>query len=147
MNFTGWTDQQVIARTAWAEARSLGSLGMQLTINSGQNRVNSGRTWWGNSLRNVFTCCNVEGVYQYSCWNAGDPNGPLAIITDPNLDSNYAAALDLAQQALDGSLPDRSNGADSYFDRRLPRWPTWSLGRKPTFMLLPHLYFNTVLPA
>lgn len=134
-------DRQVLARTAWGEARSLGELGMRLTLNTVQNRVKSGVTWWGRTPREV---CLKR--FQYSCWNTNDVNRPKLLSVTEN-DPEYKLALDLAQSLLDGTLKDASGGADSYFDRRLTRWPTWSLGRKPVFVLLPHLYFNTIKEA
>ena len=132
------SDQEVLARVAWGEARGLGPVGMQATLNTVNNRLKSGRTWWGSTLRGI-----ALAHYQYSCLNPTDPNLPqLLSVTDS--DPQLSAALGLAGHLLVDCLPDVTNGADSYFDRRLPRWPVWYLGLQPCFTLGPHLYFNTV---
>ena len=132
------TDREVLARTAWGEARSLGAVGMQATLNTINNRKLSGRTWWGNSLRTI-----ALAHFQYSCWNTNDPNLPklLAVLDTAE---QMSIALSLADQLMAGTLPDITRSADSYFDRRLPRWPVWYLGLQPCFTVGPHLYFNTV---
>jgi len=132
------SDQEVIAKTAWGEARSLGSDGMQATINTGQNRVASGVHWWGTTLRSVFLY-----PYQYSCWLTGDPNrSKLLQVTES--DPQYAIAMQLASAALSGSLPDITGGADSYYAISLPKPPKWAEGLSPCFEIGAHLYFRTV---
>ena len=132
------TDRQVLAYTAWGEARSLGEQGMTATLDTINNRHASGRTWWGSSLRGI-----ALAHYQYSCWNVNDPNLPKMLAVDPK-DQQLIIAYDLVDQLLAGTLADITSGADSYFDKRLPRWPVWYLGLNPCFSLGPHLYFNTI---
>lgn len=131
-----FSDQAILAKTAWGEARSLGSEGMQATINTAQNRLASGVTWWGNSLR---TICLYP--WQYSSWNANDPNRPK-LLSVTETDPQYAIALGLASEAIDGTLDDITHSATNYFDRRLPKEPTWALGKAPCFVLEPHIYFR-----
>lgn len=142
MNMEDMTPREKIARTAWGEARGLGITGMTATMNTMANRLASKRTWWGNSLESIATF-GRHGIFQYSCWNLKDPNDQklLNVTSD---DVQYQQALVLADQLLAGTLPDVTNGADSYFDKRLPRWPVWYLGLSPCWTLGPHLYFNTV---
>jgi N-acetylmuramoyl-L-alanine amidase len=136
------SDIDVLARTAWGEARSLGALGMQATLNTMQNRKLSHRTWWGKSLREI-ALFGRDGRHQYSCWNTNDPNcKKLLEVADE--DPQFKVALGLASLLVSGQLPDVTNGADSYFDKRMPRWPMWYLGLTPVWQLGPHLYFNTV---
>ena len=133
-----FTDQQIIALTAYGEARGLGSDGMQATINTIQNRVYSGIRWWGTGFREV--CLKP---WQYSCWNATDPNRPkLFQVTED--DPQYTIALQLAADGLSGQLDDLTNQADSYYDDRMPSMPLWADGLTPTFILKTQKYFKTV---
>lgn len=132
------SDQDIIAKTAWGEARGLGREGMWATISTLQNRVSSGVSWWGNTLRSV--CIHP---WQYSCWNANDPNRPklLSVTTD---DPQYAIAMSLAADALDGSLADITGGGDSYYASSVSSIPKWADGLSPCFELGNQLYFRTV---
>lgn len=132
------SDQEVLALTAWGEARGLGQDGMRATINTAQNRVASGISWWGTTLRAV---CLYP--LQYSCWNKNDPNRhKLLQVTES--DPEYKIALQLAADALSGSLSDITGDADSYYALTLPKAPNWSEGLTPTFQLGSQLYFKTV---
>lgn len=133
-----FSDQEIIAKTAWGEARGLGSQGMQATLNTLQNRLSSGITWWGDTLRTV-----ALHPFQYSCWNVNDPNQPkLLQVTES--DPQYASAMQLAASALSGSLVDVTGGADSYYAGSLPKPPKWSAGLTPTIQIGDQLYFRTV---
>lgn len=131
---------EVIARSAWGEARGLGHDGMQATINIGQNRVSSGVRWWGTTLKEVFL-----KPFQFSCWNLNDPNRPK-LLSVTEADPQYQIALSLADAALCGQLPDLTDKADSYYDTRMPKAPAWSVGLLPVFRLGPHAYYQTVRP-
>ena len=136
------TEQEKLARTAWGEERGLGVQGMTATLCTINNRLLSGRTWWGTSLGDIATFGH-NGIYQYSAWNVNDPNR-VKLLAVTASDPKYAQALDLAAQLLAGKLTDITGGADSYFDKRLPRWPVWYLGLTPTFTCGHQMFFNTV---
>lgn len=113
---------QVLARTAWGEARGLLKPGMQATINTVQNRFKSRILWWGHDFRSICLA-----PLQYDCWLPADPNrAKLLAVTES--DPQFICALDIAQRAIDGTLEDLTSGSDSYFDTRLPRdlWPKWA---------------------
>lgn len=138
-------DLNIIARTAWGENRSLGHDGMQGTINSGQNRLASGVRWWeswspkpADILRSVFL--HHE---QYSCWDDGDPNrAKLMAVTAA--DPQFAIALLLATAALAGTLPDITNGADSYVAGSLKVLPRWTNGLQPVALIGGTKFYRTV---
>lgn len=99
---------QVLARTAWGEARGQGTIGMRAVLATIGNRV-AEPGWWGNSFISVCLRRN-----QYSCWHAADPNFPkLMAVTAA--DPQFAMALFLAQSLIDGKLGDVTAGADSYY--------------------------------
>lgn len=130
-------DGNIIARTCWAEARSDGQEGMHAVLNSGQNRLSSGRTWWGSTLRGIFLY-----PYQYSCWNSSDPNrSQLLSVTEE--DPLFVIALQLADQAIAGTLFDIVQGSDSYFNPAGAAHPSWAKG-DPVVIIKHHWFYKTV---
>src|SRR5262249_25685887 len=63
-------DVHWLAATAWAEARSEGELGMRAVAHVMVNRVGDR---FGDDLQTV-----ILAPKQFSAWNLGDPNRPLA---------------------------------------------------------------------
>jgi N-acetylmuramoyl-L-alanine amidase len=130
-----FSDQEIIAKTAWAEARGDGNEGMTAVINVIQNRLLSGISWWGNTFRSI--CLKP---YQFSCWNSGDPNlAKLLAVSDD--DPQYQAALSIADRAMAGDLPDITGGADSY--ERIGADAFWAATLTPTKTILHHNFYNT----
>lgn len=128
--------REVIARTAVGEADSLGSTGMQATINTGQNRVNSGVRTFGSDLVGVFTFPE-----QYSVWNEGNARIPFLLKMDRD-DYSFCMALDLADQTLAGELKDITNSSTHYFNHLTVRhYPLSYLGVN-LFVLEPHFYYR-----
>lgn len=123
----GFDDRSVLARTLWAEARSQGVLGMIAVANVIANRAAS-PGWWG---RNVRTVC--LDPYQFSCWNANDPQHE-AIRRPLITDDAYLHADAIAQAQLLGALKDVTNGADHYVAEYALRATKWDDAHKPTFV-------------
>lgn len=129
-------DSAIVARTAWGEARGEGSDGMHCVINVIQNRVASGIRWWGHSPRSV--CLHP---WQFSCWNAGDPNrAKLLSVTET--DKQFNEALKLTDRALAGDLSDITHAATSYYDSRMRKPPKWAIGIDPVFIGGHHWFYK-----
>lgn len=129
-------DRNIIARTAWGEARGLGAGGMHATINTIQNRFLSGIRWWGHSLRTI--CLHS---YQFSCWDQDDPNrSKLMEVTEDDREFRYA--LQLSDQALAGKLPDIVNFSTHYYDKRMAKPPEWAFGLSPFAIVGNHWYYK-----
>lgn len=124
-----------MARTAWGEARSEGAQGMQAVLNVIMNRVKKGG-WWGATPAEV---CKKKS--QFSCWNANDPNRPkLLAVTDANRE--FKTALDLAEQAYNGVLPDITGGATNYVNlMALSSIPSWVKGMTKTAQIGSHTFY------
>lgn len=97
----------VMARTAWGEARGEGQSGMQAVLNVVMNRVKKG-SWYGATPKDV---CLKK--YQFSCWLDSDPNKAKLLTVDEN-DKDFARAKYLATLAYDGQLTDITKGATNY---------------------------------
>jgi N-acetylmuramoyl-L-alanine amidase len=130
----------VVARTAWGEARGCGMSGMQAVINVIQNRAKHPR-WWGGDMISVCT-----EPYQFSCRNQDDPNA-VRLMTVTRSDPWFTIALSLAQRAADGKLPDITNGADSYYARSLPTPPGWAARAQTVYSDRCHIFCCVELPG
>lgn len=130
-------DKQVdiMARTAWGEARGEGLRGMQAVLNVIMNRVKKGG-WWGATPEEV--CLKKS---QFSVWNKTDPNySKMLAVTEA--DKNFHDALGLAQQAYDGNLPDITGGATNYLALgSLKTIPSWVKGLTKTAQIGNHTFY------
>lgn len=123
-----------LARTIWGEARGEGITGMQDIACVVMNRVAKAR-WWGHDV--VSVC---RKAWQFSCWNAADPNREkLEKVTDA--DPQFRQALQIAADAIAGKLHDRTGGATSYYDIRMPKLPEWAKARQPCLSAGHHRFF------
>lgn len=130
-------DVDLMARTAWGEARNQGERGMQAICNVIMNRADN-PTWWGHNVKEV--CLKP---YQFSCWLPSDPN--FAKLKAVGLeDKQYAQAYELAQLALYGGLEDLTGGATSYFAKTMEHPPKWAEDREPCAMIGDHLFYKDV---
>jgi spore germination cell wall hydrolase CwlJ-like protein len=123
-----------LARTIWAEARGEGPGGMEAVACVVMNRARHPR-WWG---RDVVGVCRAK--WQFSCWNAGDPNLPKLLAVDCR-DPQFRQAVEIATHAVGGLLPDTTNGADSYVDLRVAR-PGWADPAKQVAKIGNHTFYR-----
>ncbi len=119
---------RLLAATAWAEARSEGEEGMRAVAHVILNRV-GGR--FGESVESV-----VRAPWQFSAWNRGDPNRPLAqnperyATSGANLET-WEIAQRVAREVLSGQSVDPTDGALFYHTRAIsPWWARYGEGRR-----------------
>lgn len=134
------TTIEVLGRTAYGENRGGGKEGMQSVLNVICNRANH-PSWWGKSLRDV--CLKPE---QFDCWNPDDPNYGIITGDIENTEGAliYAGALEMAQQAYVGTLPDITGGATYYYSKSMKKPPYWATGHEPCAEVAGQWFFNTV---
>lgn len=132
-----------LARTMWGEARGEidAAAGMSAVAHVVLNRV-ARQTYWGKSIEAV--CLRP---YQFSCWNAADPNRPQLLKVTPT-NRTYALALQLAQQICSLSETDRARQdttfrATHYHARQIPT-PRWARGRTPCARIGNHIFYCDV---
>lgn len=125
-------DVDILARTLCGEARSEGARGMQAVANVVMNRVRDRR--WPNTAAAV--CLQP---YQFSCWNANDPNRAYMLRLSSG-DNIFRQALNIAQEAVSGNLPDITGGANHYHTHESK--PYWSKGETPIASIGGHRFFN-----
>lgn len=136
-----YTPAEIVAMTAFGEARGDGRTGMHAVVNVIMNRASRPR-WWGFD---PVSCClksSKRGVHQFSCWNANDPNRARMLEEVRGQDPRYAVAFALAQTALAGRLPDVTEGADHYYATSMPKPPYWARGRDALKTIRNHIFFR-----
>lgn len=116
-------DLKYLAATLWGEARGEGAAGMLAVANVIYNRA-------AHPNRKLFGGPTVKGVvlkpWQFSCWNANDPNRKLLVrIVDENQEPKpttkdgvaYMQAKQIAAGVLMGTVPDPTAGALYYHSK------------------------------
>jgi N-acetylmuramoyl-L-alanine amidase len=133
------TEIDVLARTIWGEARGQGSKGMRAVAHVVLNRVRlarvRGRMWWGDTVIDV-----CRKPYQFSCWNANDPNREkLLVVTDKN--AVFRQALAIARSVLRGADTDDPTFGSTHY-HRYDIAPNWSRGVNPVVRIKDHVFFD-----
>ena len=130
----------IMARTLWGEARGEGSAGMEAVACVILNRVRLARKlggyWWGNDIIQV---CHKP--YQFSCWNADDPNYKILSEIDAT-DLYFATALRIARRAVHTRFPDKTDGATHYHAAGIS--PFWAQNHKPVAVIGHHIFYRLV---
>jgi len=129
-----------LARTLWGEARGEPVRGIEAVAAVIVNRVRLARArggfWWGD---NVVAVCRKP--FQFSCWNADDPNRPkLLAVTEA--DAAFVVCLRIARRAVSGALPDPTGGCTHYHSRRVH--PAWARDAVPRVEIGTHLFYDDV---
>jgi spore germination cell wall hydrolase CwlJ-like protein len=129
----------LLAATAWAEARSEGEPGMRAVAHVIVNRV--GRRF-GDDLKTV-----ILAPKQFSAWNVGDPNRPLAqnpeshAIGGANLET-WEIAQAVAREVLLGQSADPTGGALFYHATSIQPW--WSRYGRGRHVIGAHVFYRDV---
>lgn len=133
-------DADILARTIWGEARGEGKGGMEAVALVVLNRLDvsnqKGGYWWGNTLLDI-----CRKPYQFSCWNADDPNYRKLVTVDEN-DTSFATALRVARRALLGFIKDPTRNATHYHTRSVQ--PFWAKGKTPCAVIGRHVFYRLV---
>lgn len=131
----------VVARTLWGEARGEGIAGQVAVAWVIRNRVHdaNARSWWGEGYIGV-----CRKPWQFSCWNLGDPNYPYVSGARPIDQAQLTQALAVAQQVIDGQVPDPTDGATHYHALGMSVPPVWASGATRTQVLGAHAFFKHV---
>jgi len=132
-------DAHWMALTMWGEARSSGEEGMRAVGHVIANRHLSGR-------HGAFATDTVSEAWQFSCWNAGDPNlGAMQNVESlPHGGREYRmwlAAKRIAGEILEGRSEDPTGGALFYHADYVA--PRWAQGVPVVAAIGHHLFYST----
>ena len=119
------------ALTAWRENRGGGSVGMQSVLNVIQNRAKQ-------SQRDFYAVCTQP--WQFSSITA--KNDPQLGVWPAEGEAEMAVALDMAEQAYDGKLPDITGGATLYYAASMTSPPYWAAQSTKTVEIAGQLFFK-----
>lgn len=105
------------------------------------NRVEK-NSWWGRSIADVCTY-----PWQFSCWNANDPNRKKLVEVTPS-DALFALASTVSTEILSMTaqarqLNDPTGSATHYYADSI-RPPAWVAGATYTGRIGHHLFFRDV---
>ncbi len=130
----------ILARTLWGEARGECETGRRAVAWVVRNRAQRAPAYgWPAAVDAV--CLQP---WQFSCWNANDPNRALLQRLSEE-DPLYLACLETARLVTEGGVDDPTHGADHYLNpaavRRLPRW---AKGRSPVAVVGAHHFHRLV---
>ena len=131
-------DLMTLAMTLWGEARGEGRAGMEAVACVIGNRV---RRNWRQKAGYVAVC---RDKWQFSCWNANDPNLARMEAQRRNPDALFQLALEVAERQIRNALPDMTFGATHYYAVSLRNPPFWANNKQPCYQLGNHLFFNNV---
>jgi len=113
-------DLFLLALCIWRESRGEILQAKQAVAWTIKNRASNPSWWGGPSLVSV-----ILKPWQFSSFNAKDPN---SVKFPQPTDTSWQASLEIAQQVVNGTVPDPTSGATSYFDKSLdanpPSWAT-----------------------
>jgi hypothetical protein len=133
---------RLLAATAWAEARSEGEAGMRAVAHVIVNRIGPR---FGGDVHSV-----VRSPWQFSAWNRGDPNLPLAQNPERYArgginKTSWERAKAIAREVLEGRSSDPTRGALFYHTRAVkPYWSRYGVG---TQVIGQHIFYADVRNA
>lgn len=107
----------VLAGTLIGEIRGGGRPGMENVASVIMQRVIDG--WQAN----VIAVCLAHA--QFSCWS--DKNRAIIENAQHTMPVVWGVAMDVAEEAMGGTLTNRVNGADSYYALSMPHPPYWAV--------------------
>ncbi len=85
-----------------------------------------------------------QAPYQFSCWNTNDPNFAFLSGMKPIPFREMARARIVADQVIDGKVPDPTGGATHYYAIAMKKAPGWAAKAKETLRLGGHVFFKDV---
>lgn len=134
------SDQDILARTLYGEARGEGGGGMQAVACVVLNRqaLWSKHPHFGDGT--IASVCLAP--WQFSSWNANDPNLPkvkAVTFSDPT----FAQCLQIASDAMAGLLKDVTNGATFYYVTN-STIPSWAIDKTPCVVIGHHSFFRDI---
>ena len=135
--FQGDTDQTILARAIFGEARGecdLGKIAVGWVI---RNRVENPR-WWGSCYHTV-----ILKPWQFSAFNEGDPN--LALLKNPlngnpSTEAAWWDSYEIAGMVLRGEVDDPTGGADHFHSIAVSPW--WADPEKLTIQIGRHRFYR-----
>ena len=119
-DFSTDSDEVLLARMIFGEARGCSEIERIAVGYTALNRVNDGKKWNGETIREV-----ILKPKQYSCFNESDPNRAKLMNPMSYEPKVFEDCLDIARNILNGECSDPAKGATHYFNPRYAN-PSWA---------------------
>lgn len=120
-----------LARSIYWEARSEETAGIEAIANVVMNRL--GHEGFPDKVCDVVKQGSEQGACQFSWWCDGNSD-------EAEEDEAYAVAKEIARKALNGQLPDRTNGAMYFHHKKVS--PDWSDEYIKTVQVGDHIFYK-----
>lgn len=135
------SDIDIVARTLYGEARSLGYMGMSAVANVIMNRVAA--NFKGDTTPTAVCLHHYDNVYQFDCNDPADPNFEVCQnVTE--VDPDFALAMQIATKAVNHLLPDATRGSLNYYSDNGQPTPDWAVGKMPTLTVKNTKFYNDI---
>ncbi len=120
-DFSSDSDEVLLARMLFGEARNCSDLEKIAIGYTAINRANDGKKWNGETVKEAILKPN-----QYSCFNDGDPNKEK--LMNPYVDDKEAfdKCLIVASNMLKDKYDDKNTGATHYYNPSGCKEPAWA---------------------
>jgi len=129
-------DVDVLARTLFGEARGEKRAGMEAVAWVIVNRARRGPPRFPATISEV---CKQR--WQFTCWNATDPNSRLCAAVDESTPS-FLLALNVATAVLGGMVEDPTKGADHYHTIGMKTYPDWASKMQLQTVIGKHRFYS-----
>ncbi len=126
-------DIDTFARTIYGEARGEDDEGRRLVANVIMNRY---RTGYRNN-RSIAAVC--QDPWQFSCWNANDPNRAKLLTVDLS-NKVFRECFRVALEAVDARKPVLPYLTRHYYADWIPE-PSWARGKEPVAVHGHHRFY------
>lgn len=119
-DFSDDTDEILLARMLFGEARNCSYEEKIAVAYTALNRIDDGKKWNGETLREVILC-----PWQYSCFNQNDVNKEKLMNPQDYDGKSFHECLRAAKEILSGQHTDLTGGATHYFNPQVVQ-PSWA---------------------
>ncbi|MBI2451872.1 cell wall hydrolase [Candidatus Pacearchaeota archaeon] len=120
-NFSQDSDEVLLARMLFGEARDRSELEKVAIAYTAINRSQDRKKWNGESLREAML-----KPYQYSCFNYNDSNRKKLMNPEKYEPQAFQECLNIARKVLAGKYRDPTNGATHYYNPDVMSKPSWA---------------------
>lgn len=143
--FYDYLDLDRLFRTVYGEARNQGREGMLAVAYVVCNRAKIAACYQlihhhNHPLFGSGTPASAcTGLYQFSCWNLGDPNLSVIVALKED-DPKVQPMIQAAKVAMEETEPDPTSGATHYHADSIT--PPWAIGHEPIAIIGQHLFYR-----
>jgi len=111
LDFSKDTNEVLLARMLFGEARNCSDLEKVAIAYTAINRASDGKKWNGETIKE-----SILKPWQYSCFNKDDPNREKLMNPEKYDAKSFEKCLQISRDVLSEKYKDQTNGATHYFN-------------------------------